>query len=484
MLAAEIEGGLFGFMPMIEMLLGDFAVIEIWSGAFWLSVGKIMASNIVLSGDNAVVIAMASHNLPDKLRNRAIFFGSLGAILLRVIFCAIIGLLLGAPYLKLVGGALLLWIGIKLVTEEEGSAEVKAHVTLWAAITTIVVADAVMSLDNAIAIAVAAHGNFALITIGLLLSIPIIIVGASLISKLLDRYSWIGLAGAALIGWIARRGDRWRRPLRQGRRHRQARAFRAARLDRGLARLDPSPCRALVRRLRGGLRPHHRALSRGSQQALSPPRLIAPMGGLDLHFGEAALLALTQVVLIDLVMSGDNAIIIGMAVAGLPKENRTKIIFWGVAGATILRILFAALTTELLQIIGLTLAGGLLLLWVAYRMYRELRAEGPAGGGRDGEAAAKPKTTRQAMIQIIAADVSMSLDNVLAVAGAARDHKVVLWIGLVLSIVLMALASNAIASILDRYHWIAWIGFAIILYVAGDMIWDGTHEVVAATGKA
>src|SRR5690242_3429734 len=203
----------------------------------------------------------------------------------------------------------------------------------------------------------------------------------------------------------------------------------------------------------------------------------------QLGFGPGALGALVQVVLIDLVMSGDNAIIIGMAVAGLPQENRGKIIFWGVAGATVLRILFAALTTELLQIIGLTLAGGLLLLWVAYRMYRELRSKGrPEAAGHD--AAAKPKTARQAMVQIIAADVSMSLDNVLAVAGAARDHKIVLWAGLALSIVLMAVASNAIAKILDRYHWIAWIGFAIILYVAGDMIWDGTHEVVAATGKA
>jgi YjbE family integral membrane protein len=119
-----------------------------------------------------------------------------------VLFCALVGVLLGAPYLKLVGGGLLLWIGVKLIIEEEAEADVRAHVTLWAAISTIVVADAVMSLDNAIAIAVAAHGNFALITIGLLLSIPIIIVGASLISNLLDRYSWIGLAGAALIGWI------------------------------------------------------------------------------------------------------------------------------------------------------------------------------------------------------------------------------------------------------------------------------------------
>ncbi len=204
---------------------------------------------------------------------------------------------------------------------------------------------------------------------------------------------------------------------------------------------------------------------------------------LDQLFGPGALGALLQVVLIDLVMSGDNAIIIGMAVAGLPRQNRGRIIFWGVAGATVLRIAFAAVTTELLQIIGLTLAGGLLLLWVAYRMYRELRGKGGPEAGEHAASAA-PKTTAQAMMQIIVADISMSLDNVLAVAGAARDHKLVLWIGLVLSIVLMAAASNMIARVLDRYHWIAWIGLLIILYVAGDMIWDGTHEVVAATRRA
>jgi YjbE family integral membrane protein len=206
------------------------------------------------------------------------------------------------------------------------------------------------------------------------------------------------------------------------------------------------------------------------------------MEGLGLHFGADQLSALLQVILIDLVMSGDNAIIIGMAVAGLPAENRTKIIFWGVAGATVLRIGFAAITTQLLQIIGLTLAGGLLLLWVAWRMYRELRGRSRHGADGAGDAKAAPKTMRQAMIQIIAADVSMSLDNVLAVAGAARDHLAVLWFGLILSVILMAVASNFIARILDRYHWVAWIGFLIIVYVAGDMIWDGMHEVVEATG--
>jgi len=202
---------------------------------------------------------------------------------------------------------------------------------------------------------------------------------------------------------------------------------------------------------------------------------------IGLHFGGDALVALTQVILIDLVMSGDNAIIIGMAVAGLPKENRTRIIFWGVAGATVLRIGFALMTTQLLQIIGLTLAGGLLLFWVAWRMYRELRAKGQSESAHAEGGSRTPKTAGQAMLQIIAADVSMSLDNVLAVAGAARDHKTVLWIGLALSVLLMAVASNLIARVLDRHHWVAWLGFAIIVYVAGTMIWAGTHEVVAAT---
>jgi YjbE family integral membrane protein len=190
-------------IPLFEMFFAEFALIDILSAAFWIAVGKIMLANVVLSGDNAVVIAMACRNLPERHRTRAVFLGSLGAIVLRILFCAIIGLLLGVPYLKLVGGLLLLWIGVKLVAEEGGDSDIKAHSSLWAAISTIVIADAVMSLDNAIAIAAAAHGNFPLIIIGLVISIPIIVLGATLISKLLDRYPWISLVGAGLIGWIA-----------------------------------------------------------------------------------------------------------------------------------------------------------------------------------------------------------------------------------------------------------------------------------------
>ncbi|MEI6201138.1 MAG: TerC family protein [Enhydrobacter sp.] len=173
------------------------------SAIFWAALWKIIIANIILSGDNAVVIAMACHNLSDKYRRPAIIAGSAGAIVLRIVFCAILGLLLGVPYLKLVGGALLLWIGVKLMVDEEDDANIKAHDNLWAAIWTIIVADAVMSLDNAIAIAAAAKGDFTLIVIGLVISIPIIIVGATLIAKLLDRFPWLAMVGAGLIGWIA-----------------------------------------------------------------------------------------------------------------------------------------------------------------------------------------------------------------------------------------------------------------------------------------
>lgn len=180
-----------------------FVVPDLSSAVFWAALWKIIVANIILSGDNAVVIAMACHNLSDKYRKPAIVFGSAGAVVLRIVFCAVIGFLLAVPYLKLVGGALLLWIGVKLVVEEEEDADVKAHDNIWAAIWTIIVADAVMSLDNAIAIAAAAKGDFTLIVIGLVISIPIIIGGAALISAVLDRFPWLGLVGAGLIGWIA-----------------------------------------------------------------------------------------------------------------------------------------------------------------------------------------------------------------------------------------------------------------------------------------
>jgi YjbE family integral membrane protein len=196
-----------------------------------------------------------------------------------------------------------------------------------------------------------------------------------------------------------------------------------------------------------------------------------------------AFAALAQVIMIDLVLAGDNAIVIGLAAAGLPAAQRTKAILIGIIAATVLRIVFAAATTQLLQIVGLLLAGGILLLWVSWKMWRELRAghaqhDQDAIGALDGvDGAAPRKTLGQAAWQIVVADVSMSLDNVLAVAGAARDHPWVLVFGLGLSIVLMGVAASFIAHLLQRHRWIAYVGLAVIVYVALDMMWRGYAEV-------
>ncbi len=211
-------------------------------------------------------------------------------------------------------------------------------------------------------------------------------------------------------------------------------------------------------------------------------------------FTSAGLIALLQVIGIDVALAGDNAIVIGLAAAGLPKELRSKAILVGVIAATVLRITFALITTHLLAITGLVLAGGILLLWVCWKMWRELHqgaheeqheaqeALADADLNADGTVAgrAPQKTFSQAAWQIVIADVSMSLDNVLAVAGAAREHPTVLILGLVISIGLMGIAATFIARLLHRYRWIAYVGLLIILYVALKMIWEGFHEVEPA----
>ncbi|MBO9192962.1 TerC family protein [Rhizobium sp. 16-449-1b] len=196
-------------------------------------------------------------------------------------------------------------------------------------------------------------------------------------------------------------------------------------------------------------------------------------------FTSAGLLALLQVIIIDLVLAGDNAVVIGLAAAGLAPDQRKKAILVGILAATVLRIALASVTVQLLEIIGLLLAGGILLLWVCWKMWREIRANNAqAGEGEHAEGAQVPrKTFFQAATQIVIADVSMSLDNVLAVAGAAREHPTVLVIGLILSIAMMGIAANFIARLLNRYHWIAYIGLAIIVYVALHMIYRGGLEV-------
>jgi len=183
------------------------------------------------------------------------------------------------------------------------------------------------------------------------------------------------------------------------------------------------------------------------------------------------LIALGQVVLIDVALAGDNAVVVGLAVAGLPERLKRRAIVLGIGGATVIRIALGAVVLQLLAVIGLLLAGGLLLLWVCWKMARELRRSHPA------HAVAQGKTLREAMLQIILADLSMSLDNVLAVAGVSENSTWVLVVGLLLSVALMGVAANFLARILERQRWIAWAGLLIVLYVALHMIWEGAFEV-------
>ena len=195
-----------------------------------------------------------------------------------------------------------------------------------------------------------------------------------------------------------------------------------------------------------------------------------------------AIAAFFEILMIDIVLAGDNAIVVGALAAGLPQDQRKKVILIGVAAALVLRIVFALIVTQLLQIVGLILAGGLLLAWVAWKMWRELRDARPSPGseevaGDERSGLKAPRRFASAAWGVDLADVSMSLDNVLAVAGAAREHPHVLVFGLVLSVVLMGVAANFIARYIERYRWIAYLGLAVILYVAAKMIWDGWHDV-------
>ena len=196
----------------------------------------------------------------------------------------------------------------------------------------------------------------------------------------------------------------------------------------------------------------------------------------------SAFAAFLQILFIDIVLAGDNAIVVGALAAGLPAAQRRKVILVGVLAALVLRIAFALLVTQLLQIVGLILAGGILLLWVAWRMYREIRHKDESAGSveivGDEHSGLKPaKSFASAAWGVALADVSMSLDNVLAVAGAAREHPWVLVFGLFLSVLLMGVAANFIARYIDRYRWIAWVGLLVILWVAVRMIYEGAGHV-------
>jgi YjbE family integral membrane protein len=212
----------------------------------------------------------------------------------------------------------------------------------------------------------------------------------------------------------------------------------------------------------------------------------------DNLFSAGALSAFVQVLLIDLVLAGDNAVAVGVVAAGVPVEQRRRVIMWGVATAVVIRIAFALLASRLMNVIGLTFAGGLLLLWVCWKMWRELRAEGVAEEAQAGAVfkgappphAARPaKSFGAAFRQILIADISMSLDNVLAVAGAAREHPLILALGLLLSVGLMGAAASAIAKLLHRFRWVGYVGLLIVVYVALHMIWEGHRDLVRDLGE-
>ncbi|HXG98919.1 MAG TPA: YjbE family putative metal transport protein [Sphingomicrobium sp.] len=201
------------------------------------------------------------------------------------------------------------------------------------------------------------------------------------------------------------------------------------------------------------------------------------------NIGEpAAFAAFIQVLMIDLVLAGDNAIVVGALAAGLPAEQRKKVILIGVIAALVLRIFFALIVTQLLQVVGLILAGGLLLLWVAWKMWRELHHSGQSAGspevsGDESSGLRPAKSFAAAAWAVAIADVSMSLDNVLAVAGAAREHPGIMIVGLIFAVALMGIAANVIAKYIERYRWIAYVGLLVILYVAGKMVWEGWHDI-------
>ena len=193
-------------------------------------------------------------------------------------------------------------------------------------------------------------------------------------------------------------------------------------------------------------------------------------------FTQGGLLALAQVLMIDIVLAGDNAVVIGLAAARVPQHIRRKVILWGLGAAVVLRVGLAIIAVSLMKVIGLTLAGGILLLWVSWRFWRDISA-----GNKAGHAPIHATSSlKRAILQIVIADISMSLDNVLAVAGASLGHLDVLAIGLLLSVALMGLAANLIARLLERWRWISYFGLAIVVYVAASMIWRGGHDVAVA----
>lgn len=220
-------------------------------------------------------------------------------------------------------------------------------------------------------------------------------------------------------------------------------------------------------------------LSLGQTAAALWGQIIADFGNLG---SPSALSAFLQVLAIDVMLAGDNAIVVGALAAGLPADQRRRVILIGIGAALVLRVVFALVVTQLLQLVGLVFAGGLLLLWVSWKFWRELRDD-PAQEADDASPLRPARSFASAAWAVAVADVSMSLDNVLAVAGAAREHPGILMIGLLLSVVLMGIAANLIAQLIGKHRWIGYIGLVVILYVAGRMIYDGWVDPQVGIGQ-
>ena len=342
--------------------------------------GQIIFIDLVLAGDNAIIIGMVASKFPVEQRKKVIFWGIGGAVILRIILTMLTAYLLQITGLRLIGGLLLLYIIYKLYTDvikgQSNEEDIKVdNSSFMKAIWTVLLADFTMSLDNVLGVAGAAGDHYGLLIFGLALSIVLMATAANLISRWIKEYKWIAWAGLLAI--------------------------------------------------------------------------------------------LTQIIFIDLVLAGDNAIIIGMVASKFPVEQRKKVIFWGIGGAVILRIILTMLTAYLLQITGLRLVGGLLLLYIVYKLYTDVIK----GQSDEEDVKVDNSSFMKAIWTVLLADFTMSLDNVLGVAGAAGDHYVLLIFGLALSIILMATAANLISGWIKKYKWIAWAGLLAILVVAVELIY-------------
>ena len=412
--------------------------------ALWGKLFEIIALNIVLSGDNAVVIALACRALAPEQRAKGIALGAGVAVLLRVVFTVLIASLLNMPFLHIVGALLLVWIAVKLIIEDGESDEnaVAASSKLWKAVQTVAIADIVMSLDNVLAIAAVAKDSIPLLVGGLIISIPLIVLGASLITSLLTRFPILVWAGAGLLGWVA--GEMF-----------ETDPWLIGKLGEALAHQLEYPAAIL-----GAV------LVLGLGYFLKQRRQIRPSKtGTDrpMDFSSSAFwTSLLQIIWIDLLLSGDNAVVIALAVRSLPEKQRKVGILLGAGAAVGLRIIFAVVVTYLLAVPFLKVVGALLLFWIAIKL-----AKGEEEAHSDIEAS---DNLWKAVRTIAIADAVMSLDNVLAIAAAARGHFELFIFGLLLTIPLIVYGARLLSTVLERFPILIWLGAALLGWIAGEML--------------